>query len=286
MFEHLQQALHRQPEKPEIVNISLANDVRLSLEALRRIDVDSMSDQELYQLCLNDCSRILENLLSEKETMKKLMRNPKFIINFSQAMYSIHLKEHEKIQICNTIYALRESLEKSVLILVNNLVKIINREIMPVVMNIGYTEDLAVEIMLARYSSHDSMKQVKRINRVLLTINEDIPMTIIVKTYETLGYLSHFTDLFEGIIYDKMNTFDLTEHQKEIYGSINMALLTIMEEMPFNLCYTLLLNFSETRYMRNQYSIRFNLNSCSPEDYPRINYTIDVLGKQGVRIPF
>lgn len=288
MLDYLKNNNYVKEVKPT-VKLDIANNVKLSVNAIRNLDVSKVSDHDLYQMCLQDCSKILNNIASDPDVMKRLLLNEKFIINLSQALYSITLTEHEKTQLCNTIYVLRiksTEMSSSVNILLLNMAKIINRTLMPKIVDIGFTEDLAGEITLARYSSNNTMKQIRRINRVLLNIQKEVDVNTIVKVYETLDYFSHFTDLFEGIMYDKMDTSVFVDHQKETYGAINVALIEIMEQIPFNMCYTLMLNFIDTRGMRSQYDIRFNLNSCSVEDYPRINAVIDALHKEGKFIPY
>lgn len=268
--------------------VDIANNVRLSVDAIRNLDIDTIPDRELYQMCLQNCSKILSNIASYPDIMKRLLLNDKFIINLSQALYSLELTEDEKIQLCNTIYVMKlksSEINSGTLILLANMVKIINKSTMPKIIDIGFSENLSGDIMLARYSSGNAMKQVRRINRVFLNTGEEISINAIAKVYESLGYLSHFTDLFEGIIYDKMDTTSFTQEQKETYGAINVALIEIMEQIPFNMCYTLLRNFIDTRGMRSQYDIRFNLNSCNIEDYPRINTVIDTLNKEGRTVP-
>lgn len=287
MLDYLKNGNITKPVEPT-TKVDIANNVRLSLNAMRNLDINNIPDRDLYQMCLQDCSRILSNIASDPDIMERLLLNDKFIINLSQALYSINLTEDEKIQICNTIYALKIKIKinPSTKILLMNLVKIINRTIMPKIVDIGFTEEIAGELCLVRYSSNIAMKQIRRINRVFLSIFDEIGIGKIAKVYETFGYLSHFMELFEGIMYDKMDTSPFTQVQKETYGAINIALIEIMEQIPYNMCYTLLLNFIDNRWMRSQYDIRFNLNSCSVEDYPRINSVIDALRSIGKKVPF
>lgn len=275
-------------EAKPTTKVNIANNVRLSVDAIRNLDIDNISDNDLYQMCLQNCSKILSNIAAYPDIMRRLLLNDKFIINLSQALYSLELTEDEKIQLCNTIYVMKlksTEISSGTLILLSNMVKIINKSVIPKIIDIGFSENLAGEILLARYSSANAMKQIRRINRVFLNTGEEISVSAIAKVYESLGYLSHFTDLFEGIMYDKMDTTSFTQEQKETYGAINVALIEIMEQIPFNMCYTLLRNFIDTRGMRSQYDIRFNLNSCNIEDYPRINTVIDTLNKEGRTVP-
>lgn len=275
-------------EAKPTTKVNIANNVRLSVDAIRNLDIDNISDNDLYQMCLQNCSKILSNIAAYPDIMRRLLLNDKFIINLSQALYSLELTEDEKIQLCNTIYVMKlksTEISSGTLILLSNMVKIINKSVIPKIIDIGFSENLAGEILLARYSSANAMKQIRRINRVFLNTGEEISVSTIAKVYESLGYLSHFTDLFEGIMYDKMDTSPLTRKQKETYGAINVALIEIMEQIPFNMCYTLLRNFIDTRGMRSQYDIRFNLNSCNFGDYPRINAVIDTLNREGRTIP-
>ncbi len=280
MFDYVNEILNNKDKKEEIsktIKIDIQNNIRLNADAIKHMDFDKIPDNEIYNMCLNDFDEIMESLRSDEKYIIKLMNTPKFVINLSQALYSLKPTEQQKTLLCNTIYVIRnkEKEKSSNSMLLLNLGKIVNRDIVPRLIGVGFSEDESGEICIARYSSMKEMIQVKRINKYITNYHKEIKAETVIKVYETLGYFSHFMHLFEGIIYDA-NTLpeNTTATQKENYAVINLALVDILEEMPSDLLLSLLLSFAEERYMYPDYNIRFNLNSCSVTDFPRLNNMI------------
>lgn len=286
MFDYLEKVKSREKKISPEMKLSITDNIKINTTLIHHLNIDECSDDDLSKICFDCYKQIMKMAFEDINILKRFFTNARFVIAFSSAMYKINITEQEKIQICNVIFALTRKIEDSPLYhLLKNLGKIVNRDLIPILMEIGFTEDLSGDLSVARYSSANPFKQVSRINRIILNIKENIEESTIVKLYEKLGYFSHFTDLFEGVMYDKMDVTSLNQHQRETYGIINMALLDIVEELPSNLLYTLLLNFIDDTNIRRGYSVRFDLRSCNRQDYPRINQTIDILENMGKYIP-
>ncbi|MDD3121888.1 MAG: hypothetical protein PHC62_00065 [Candidatus Izemoplasmatales bacterium] len=290
MFKSLEQAKGRKKPIGAATKINIANNIKINVDKIKSIDFDAQSDEDLVKLCLESYDKILSHTFDDEYASFRMMTNTKFVIAFSQAMYSVELNDRQRKQICNVIFSIRAKQDPTISdmqrMLLFNLGKIVNKREVPGLMNLGFTEDLSGLLLIAAHSSFNAFKQVKRINRVLLTVQQEVSVESIIKLYEKLGYFSHFTDLFEGIMYDKMDKSKLTDIQKEIYGNIEIALLDIMEELPSNLCYTLLLNFTDMVNMREKMDVRFNIHSINSTDYPRINIAIGQVEQNGKVIPF
>ena len=287
MFDYLEKIKDREKVISPEMKLSITDNIRINTGLITHLNIDEISDEELSRICMDDYQQILKFAFEDISVLKRLFSNHRFVMAFSSAMYRVELTEQQKTQICNTIFALTRKLEdRNLNLLLMNLGKIVNRNIVPILMDIGFSEDLSGEIAVARFSSAQPFKQVSRINRILLNIKEEVNENTIIRLYEKLGYFSHFTDLFEGIMYDKMDLSNLSDHQREIYSTISNALIDVVEEIPNDLRYTLLLNFVDATKIRSGVEIRFNLKSCNRADYPRINQTIDELDVQGKYIPF
>lgn len=285
MFDYLKSA--KKSDIGKVMKLEIAENVKVNIDKLKAIDLTQYSENELKNLCAQNYKNILGKTFVDMDASYKFLTDDTFVVVLSSVLYSVTLTDNERITLCNAIWNLRRRPEVSDYNkkLLSNLGKIANKELMPRLMELGFSEHLAGDIAINFNSSFQQMKRVSRVNRILLTINEDVYTDTIVKLYEILGYFSHFTDLFDGIMYDRMDVSNLTDHQKEIYATINVALLDIIEELPANLLYTLLLNFIDTSFMRTNFKIRFNLASCSASDYPRLNRIILSLQAQGKYIP-
>lgn len=291
MFDYLEKIKDKKIPLEETYKMDMINNISLNSDLLKRMDFEKMSDQEITEICLNNYQQFFDDVFSDADTLTRLIVIPKFLINFSHALYSIKLSETQKTQLCNIIYVLRskDDVIGPTKLLLLNLGKIVNRDLLPRIMDLGFSENKSADIAIARYSSKKNLVRVKRINACIIDSQNIVRIETIIKLYDILGYFSHFTDLFNGIMYDKTNNSEnFSPVQRENYSCINVALVTIMEEMPSNLLYTLLLNFIEDRYtFFSGYDIRFNIASCNPTDYPRIVQTIDRIDKQNrLSIPF
>jgi hypothetical protein len=167
-----------------------------------------------------------------------------------------------------------------------SLVKVVNRAITPSLIGLGLNEDLAAYLVNARYSSQKEDIQVKRLNLVIMNQDPDI-MTeqMIVDIYGKL--FDRITPLFSGIMYDFWpNELFINEEMEDVYATINIAILEIVNNLPEDIMYQLLKKFYESHQLINlDKKLRFNIYSFSKEDYPRLDYTLEVLKHEGIILP-
>lgn len=267
--------------------LSIADNIHINSDIIKHIDPSKLSEKELFDIC-KDFNKISEMLFKDQDTMMRLLSNDNFVTVLTQVLYKMNLEEFQKIQICNAVYNLQSNpnvkVNKPLLI---NLAKVVNKDIIPRLIELGFKEDLSAAICIARFSSSDSLKQIARINWQLINISEELETEPIIKLYEALGYFSKFTELFNGIIYNTIIQSTLNEKQQYNYSVISTALYEMLDGIPMNLCYSLLRNFAFTRSFNRSLMIRVNLNSCNGELYPRLLQTLyNLRNYEGIILPY
>lgn len=282
-FKWLNQTI-KEPVRDQKLNI--ADNIHINSDIIKHIDPEQLSEKELFDIC-SDFNKISDMLFKDQETMLRFLANEKFVTVLTQVLYKMNLEEFQRIQICNTVYNLqRQTNVKINQPLLVNLAKVVNKDVMPRIMELGFKEDLAAAICIARFSSSNSMEQIKRINWQIINVSEELITEPVIKTYEALGYFSKFTELFNGIIYNCIPQNTLNEKQQYNYSIISTALYEMLDGIPMELCYSLLRNFIWVRNFNGNLPLRVNLNSCS-EAYPRLLRVLYALkANEGLIVPF
>lgn len=269
-------------------NTNIATNIDAFMEKFSLID--SISDQDLFNMLSKYYSVLLENIFVEnnKKLATGLFTNKRFIQIMTQVLYNVQLTYDQRIY-CNKlvydyIYPFNEKKDPLTRTLLINLSKVVNRDIIPGLQGLSLSEELAATLALVRYSSLKEIINVKRLNVIIINQPSTL-MTeqMIVNIYEQL--FDHITPLFEGIMLDSWKPDDLYEDsvpdKYEVYSTINLAILDIVNELPSNIMRQLFITFSQdVSALYTDKSIRFNIKAISQDDYPRILGMIDYLEKE------
>lgn len=273
------------------VNIDLMQTVILTDEELcSRLDSD-LTDEQLYQLVKNYYSRMLDDIFEKKETRQasyftKYFTQPKFITTLTQIMYSVNITDTIRMRLNKMCYDYLSISDPQDYMtgLMMALSKTVNRDILPRLCAVPIPEDLATLLALSRYSSDKDVINVRRMNKVLVSQPQEF-MTEqkIVDIYLTL--FDHILPLFTGVMLDVVSPQNLSSNSSEVYGTISLAILDIMDQLPSADIKKGLQLFDDTRRIQYPDSpLRFNIESFSPVDYPRINKALDELKSEGIYI--
>lgn len=265
-------------------------DDNMLLEKLRNID--NLDSKELYKIIKEYYNNILYNIFKNREECKSspftyLFTIPKFIITLTQVMYEETPDEICRRRLNKMSYdylIIEHNQDKYVSGLLMSLSKVINKDKIPKLCTLQLSEDFSSLLLLVRYSSEKEYINVRRLNKVLLnqplnSLSEQRIVDIYVALFD------HVLPLFTGVMLDSMPTQNMTPDQQEIYGLITLAMLDIINELPTNLIKKGLISFNDDRRMLYEdIPLRINLESCSPEDYPRLIAAIDELKSEGIYI--
>lgn len=291
MFENIIKGL---PEEvnPKTLYLSM-EDTNLESIKNRLFKLDNLSDQDLYNLIYKTYNYLLDEMFIAKngELIKFLYTNPRFIMTFTNVLSrpDIQLSYLQTVY-CNKLaydyFTARGDKDNYIRDLLIILIKTVNRSVMPSLIGLGLNEELASYLVNARYSSLKENIQVKRMNLIIMNQPTEV-MTVQMIVYIYGKLFDRITPLFEGIMYDYWsNDQFVSQEMEDVYATISVAILEIINNLPEDIMYHLLRNFRETYDLvhLNQ-KIRFNIYSFCKDDYPRLYYTLEMLRQEGIILP-
>lgn len=283
----------QQNTQQNAVNIDISPTVVMDETMLLQKFRTTMDSAELYKVISEYYKSILNNIFQNKEKgqvspFTYLFTVPDFIITLTQVMYTetpddVYRRRLNKMSYDYLVLKEHDQ-DKYISGLLMGLSKAINKDKIPKLCTLQLSEDFASLLLLARYSSEKEIINVRRLNRVLMnqpvnSLSEQKIVDIYVELFK------HVLPLFTGIMLDAIPTQTMTPDMQEIYGLITLAMLDIMNELPIQDIKNGLVMFNDDRKI--QYSdmpLRMNLESFSPDDYPRLMTAIDELRSEGIYI--
>lgn len=280
-----------------MVGFDYASRLEMTPERLLNImdsSFEDMDDKEAYTLIKDNYKLILSNIFDKKDNREvsgfiKYFNNAKFISSLIQVMYTEKPDKKSKYRLNKMCfdYVVLDEKEKDEYInnLLLSLSKTVNRDVLPrLCADSGISEYMASYIAMSRYSSEKEIINVKRLNRILLTMSlEDLSEQKIVDIY--LSLFDHILPLFTGVMLDVRSPQDMSSRMEEIYGLITLAILDIMNELPIADIKKGLMIFDEDRkVLYPDSTLRMNLKSCSEVDFPRFIRALDELESEGIYI--
>lgn len=269
------------------------NDSNIDYLKSRLFQLDKLSDEEVYNLICKTYPYILDEMFIAKnmELIEFLYTNSRFIMTFANVLS----RPDVKLTVLQTIYCnklaydyftARREKDDYIRSLLINLVRVVNRSVTPGLMGLGLNEELVCYLVNARYSSLKENIQVKRLNLIIMNQPSDV-MTVqmIVNIYGKL--FDRITPLFAGIMYDCWDREQFfNQEMEDVYATINIAILEIVNNLPDNIMYHLLKNFHDSHHLINLNNrIRFNIYCFCKDDYPRLYNTLEVLRHEGIVLP-
>jgi len=277
-------------KKEPIINV-MENNYNSNLKTML-CNIDNIKQDDLEDIIMTDISYILLNF--NDDIYKDILINKKFIYALQNLMKLDIVKlNEEEIYIYNMIiynynnsFNANNSIKYSLL----SLSKILNKKYFNDLVNIGVPPNLAILITIARFSSNLDSICVNRVNNIIILSTPEI-MTIqrIVWIYECL--FDHISILFKCIMFDTVDKFNYNHSQLEIIGSISIAILIIIENMPSVLIKEIIVSFineildqKSKVYYNVPISTRFSLSSISKKSFPRITNVIEKLKSQNYYI--
>ncbi len=294
MFESFcEEIKQHNKEHKKFETIDLFNNPMINSNLLKeKIEhIDKLSDRDLYNLVKESFDSVLKQIFTNNSNSQEylnIITNTRFLTALNQVVLSLDLTHTQKIY-CNKLaydYFTIENTDPYVKQLFFSLSKSVNRSIIGTLCSIGLKEDLASYMALARYSSEKEIINVKRLNFIITSSDEDLMNEqMIIKIYEKL--FDHITCLFEGIMFDTLD-FDaeyVTDSMGMIYSTISLAILEILNNMPSQDIRKVLISYHgdyEALY-RDHQKPRFQLSAIST-DYQRILDVIDALKLESIFI--
>lgn len=288
MFEQYMKDISKEPKR-ELVEIKLFENPAYNPLALKDKlkNIDKLDDRELYTLLKDGYDTLLSTIFTDNDAeYLDLFTNSRFITIMIQVMSSINNISHINRTYINKIvydYITLSENDQYIKQLLHSLSKTVNKDILPKLLGLGLREDIAIYLALARFSSQKEIVNVKRVNFVIMTSPIEI-MTeqMIVYIYEKL--FDRVTPLFTGTMIDNCKQ-DMNPDMEEIYSTISLAVLDILNLMPSSDIRKVLISYVgdyQALYLQNGY--RFSLQ-CLSNDYARINTVVEALKFENIYVP-
>lgn len=269
------------------------NETNVGYIKQRLFQMDELSDKDAYDLLSKTYIYILDETFMSKniDLLSFLYTNSKFITTLTNVLSrtDITMTYLQKIYCNRLVYdyiTARGEKDQYIRALLLNLSKVVNRQYTPGLLGLGLNEELVYLLVNARYSTLKEHIQVKRLNLIIL--QQPLEVMTVQKIVDIYGKLfDKITPLFNGIMYDHWSNDQFYSHEmEEVYATINVALLEIVNNLPEDIMYHLLKNFKESYdLMHKDEKVRFNIYSICQEDYPRLVYTLEKLKYEGITLP-
>lgn len=260
----------------------------------------NMDQHSLALLIKNNLDVISEDIINNDADYIPLLVDVNFISAFIRAVSSVPISY--TLQLCcnkimydyNTIKAEERStyvnpeVDRVLKDRYKELGRIANKEAISKLIAIGIPENLASIFAMCRYSSVNEKTNVKRLNFAIYNTNnpELMDEQMVVWIYEKL--FSRISDLFQATMFEVYNNEqmdDFGENFAEIYGTVSLVVLTILNNMTSENIRKVLIGYSEEWEYAGRPLVRFSLHALSG-DYSRITRVVDYMtNDEGRSIP-
>lgn len=286
MFRELMKEAQKYYTEPQKINSITFYTTETFKEKIKNIN--NISDIELVQLIKSNYNFIFST--EDKNTIE-LFINERFLDCLIDVVTYNPLSMLERITCNSIIYEYIVLLDgnnnqkiKSLLI---KLSKVVNRELVNILLSMRLSSELASCIAFTRYSSLEEKINIKRIN--FLLSQQNIEYDWLKQIYRILFGNTNIQFLFIYTMFDVYKTLEdwMTNEFIQSHNSISRIVLELLEEQPFNNIKMILSSYTMEFIMSHNSDIsdvRFSIRNYS-KDYPRINYAIYCLQLENVYVP-
>ena len=286
MFNELMKEAQKYYAEPQFINLLDDPCYNVNLFKNKMEQIDSLSDTELVQIIRKNYSFIF-NL--EDKTYLKLFMNERFLNSLIDVVTYNPLSVTERITCNAIIYEYLVLLNgdnydiKSLLI---RLAKVVNRDLVNILMGMRLSGELAAYIAFTRNGSIDEKINVKRINFLLSQQNMEYSD---MKNIYRILFGNSILFLFTHTMFDAYQLEDwMTNEFIQNHNNISRIVLEMLEDSPYPDIRMILSSYAKDfaiLHTADRSKIRFSLRDYS-KDYPRINYMIYYLAQtEGVYVP-
>lgn len=282
-LQDVQRMAQQMPPEPNMVMPSF-DGVNRENFIVKMGNIGILSDNEIIHLIKENIDSIVNDVLSNNIPYIHILFNKRFIANFIKVMHSIPI-DYTKRVCCNKIsyeYLCEDVKDEEVKKAFLNLSMVTNRDIVNSLISLGLDESLSAMLAMSRFSSVKEKINAERLNFVIAQEDPNL-MTeqMIVYIYEKL--FDKITDLFVATmleVYSPEEQLRLGPDFMEVYGTIGLAVLTIVNNMPLENIKHVLISYATDWEYNGRHETRFSLRNLSA-DYSRISQVVHALLKEG-----
>lgn len=244
--------------------------------------------KDLFIIIKNSIDKIINNILKNNDSeFIDFFTDKDFLSTINKVLLDIDIEDSYILCINKIIYDYLTIADKDndIKNLLLSIGKNINKKDLPHIVAIGIPEDIALSILIARYSTSNQIIAVKRVNFILTTSPIEI-MTEnnIMEIYNRI--FNQMTPLLIGTMLDVYNDEEewITDDIMEIYSCISIIVLTLLNDMPINDIRDVISEYNNTHIISYpDKPHRFSMRSISM-DFNRIVQCVQSLTSEGVLI--
>lgn len=300
-----EQRAYDEAHKKEMVKIVTSNSPVLNKSILLRsiYDINTMNDIELRKFVNNSFNVILNSIFIGKEESAPYIScftNVRFLDAFIDVLDNLMrsgamITKDNVIKInsiCYEYIRLQSGKDHNVVYRMIRLGNMINRDILPSLLGLGLSNDLATMLVIARNSSFDLNICIKRVDFIVINQPKELmSIEMIKRIYEYLFQpMIYWVKAFQYIMLDVLPEYDenswVTEEIQEVDSTLSLAALDILNELPSETIRHTLLNYAEGyRTIHTGERYRFDICKISM-DYDKILNEIRKLEEyEGIYMP-
>lgn len=258
--------------------------------------IDSKSDDELYELIRTGYPVLLDvefiNKMQNKVYIAKAFSNLRFVSAFCTMMSKVQLTELQSICCNKLIYDYMTSKNKNEMIVTQlfGLGWNINRNYITPLYGKGLDQNLITHLAIARNSTTDDTLAAKRVNVIIMNSPVNIMTEETIFSIYECFFCKSVRSLFNAIMFDSLDYIDeedteFAQEQEDIYATITLALLDMLNDLPMDMLCQLLKSYAQLKqYCHPNNKARFDIHSISG-DYYRVLQAIEIVELEGVMVP-
>lgn len=258
--------------------------------------IDSKSDEELYELIRTGYPVLLDvefiNKMQNKVYIAKAFSNLRFVSAFCTMMSKVQLTELQSICCNKLIYDYMTSKNKNEMIVTQlfGLGWNINRNYITPLYGKGLDQNLITHLAIARNSTTDDTLAAKRANVIIMNSPVNIMTEETIFSIYECFFCKSVRSLFNAIMFDSLDYIDeedteFAQEQEDIYATITLALLDMLNDLPMDMLCQLLKSYAQLKqYCHPNDKARFDIHSISG-DYYRVLQAIEIVELEGVMVP-
>lgn len=255
-------------------------------------DVPNMSNVELREFINNNFDRILSSVYTGDTINEHVacFQDPRFLDAFADVLQRKRFFENDTIIKINNIcydYISFNNRDEAILNRLVSISNIINRMLIPRLLGLGISNNLASILLIARFSSFELNTCVKRVNFIIIS-QPKVLMTeeMITEIFKILYPGPEiWVKIFQYFMLDVIPEYTendswVSEDVEEVNSLINLSILDILNIQPSAIIRSTLVEYAESYSILNRNKpVRFSMQTLS-DDYSRINDIVNYLRYQ------
>ena len=284
----LKQVLNFAPQEERKEEINLGFFDQYQFDTFIRT-LDQRSDIEVMNFLKVNLEFICNRILSNEWDCPDVLISDKFMRNFSQVLTTVNITHGMRVaanKICYDYLTSGITIDDNVKDKVLRLSRVVNYAYIQQLVGVGLDEVTASNLVLCRFSSIKEKINIRRLNFVICTKDPEVMTTqMIVYIYEKL--FDRVGELFEETMweyYTPDQEVELGNDFLEIYSTVSLAILTIVNNMPMASIEKIITGYVTDWEYIGRPPTRFSLISLSA-DYNRIQLVVEALTERGIYVP-